>query len=142
VDRYLLAVDAWEAEYQQYYRMPGSAHQMTQEQAKLQENYTAARAELERYVPRARRLCLKYGVRDQWTTLLRIQLGAYAPQQRTTSAIGRNERAAITESLAHLRDAALSTERGEQPASWCDDDESGSRGSSRSLLGRIRDFFF
>src|SRR5690349_24780603 len=91
IERYLSAVDRWEAAYQKYYRMPGSSRVSDDVEAEHRE-YTERRRELEEHLPRARRLCLKHGLRDPFAGLVRISLGRYSPQERSDSAIGRSER--------------------------------------------------
>ena len=101
VERYLAAVDQWEAAYQKYYRLPtfGSLSDDLQSE---QRAYEERRRELEELVPRARRLCLKHQLPDSFTGLLRISLGQYAPQERADSAIARSERTAVTRCLVEL----------------------------------------
>jgi hypothetical protein len=102
VQRYLTAVDAWEAAYQKYYRLPGYAARVNDDLAQEHADYVAARRPLEAMLPRARGLCFKHGLRDPFPTLVRITLGEHAPQQRDTSALGRSERMAVTDVLMQL----------------------------------------
>jgi hypothetical protein len=102
VARYLKAVDAWEAGYHKYYRLARPHQTVSPDLEEAQSAYVAARRELETLVPRARRLCAKFDQRDLWPGLLRIQLGAHAPQTRIASAFGRSERIAIADCLANL----------------------------------------
>jgi hypothetical protein len=102
VARYLKAVDAWEAEYHKYYRLARPHQTVSPDLEEAQSAYVTARRELETLVPRARRLCAKYDQRDLWPGLLRIQLGAHAPQTKIASAFGRSERIAIADCLANL----------------------------------------
>lgn len=104
-ERYLRAVDQWESAYQKYYRMPGFAGKVSRDLESQQREYEVRRRELEQMVPRARRLCLKYRVREPFSGLLRISLGQYAPQQRQDSAISRAERSHAIECLAELYEA-------------------------------------
>jgi hypothetical protein len=102
VQRYLATVDAWEAAYQKYYRLPGYAARVNDDLAKEHADYLTARRPLEAMLPRARGLCFKHGLRDPFPTLVRITLGEHAPQQRDTSALGRSERMAVTDVLMQL----------------------------------------
>jgi hypothetical protein len=102
VQRYLAAVDAWEAAYHKYYRLPGYASRVSDDLEKEHSQYLEARRVLEGMLPRARGLCFKHGLRDPFPTLVRITLGEHAPQQRDTSALGRSERMAVTDVLMQL----------------------------------------
>src|SRR6266568_6792938 len=102
VVRYLAAVDRWEAAYQRYYRMPGWAEKVSADLEAEQREYETQRRTLEEMLLRARRLCLKYQLRDPFAGLLRLSLGRHAPQHRVESAIGRNERIAATDCLVRL----------------------------------------
>jgi hypothetical protein len=101
VQRYLATVDAWEAAYQKYYRLPGVSADLVNEHT----DYLSARRALEVMLPRARGLCFKHGLRDPFAVLVRVELGGYTPQQREISALGRSERLAVTDTLMQL-DAA------------------------------------
>ena len=100
VSRYLRAVDAWESAYKNFARRTGHQSGLSLELDRAQAEYRPARKALEAGVPRARRLGLRYGVRDPWSGLLRVSMGQ--------SILGRNERLAITDCLdqlmAHCRD--------------------------------------
>ena len=117
VQRYLAAVDAWEAAYQKYYRLPGYADRVTGDLAQEHAEYLEMRRVLEALLPRARGLCFKHGLRDPFPTLVRISLGQHAPQQRDTSAIGRSERMAVTDCLMQLSAACQEWPAGAEPAS-------------------------
>jgi len=105
IQSYLEAVDRWEAAYRMYYRMPGSIPTLSADMEPVQRNYEAQRRVLESLAPRTHRLCLKHRLQNPIPGLLRASLGAYAPQQRIDSAIGRSERNAVTECLMQLADA-------------------------------------
>lgn len=94
VSRYLRAVDAWESAYKKFARRTGHQSGLTPELDQAQAEYRLARRALEAGVPRARRLGLRYGVRDPWPGLLRVSMGQ--------SILGRNERLAITDCLDQL----------------------------------------
>jgi hypothetical protein len=98
VERYLAAVDRWEAAYQKYYRLPGYSRDLEDEEREYRER----RRELEAVLPIARRLCLKYDLPHPFAPLVYVTLGAFAPQERTASAIGRSERNAVTKVLLDL----------------------------------------
>jgi hypothetical protein len=125
VGQYLSAVDQWEAAYQKYYRLPGYAGRNAGDVQAEEQAYNERRRELEALVPRARRLCLRYGLKEPFSSLLRISLGRYAPQERMDSVIGRSERTAVAKCLVELHDACqewtFQTESGAEPArkeSW------------------------
>jgi hypothetical protein len=129
VQRYLATVDAWEAAYQKYYRMPGFTTKVSDDLAQEQAAYVQARRALAGMLPRARGLCFKHALRDPFPTLVRITLGEHTPQQRDTSALGRSERMAVTDVLIQLaaacqefpaekRDAPLPTEQRPAGGNW------------------------
>ena len=130
VEEYFRAVDAWEAAYQKYYRLPDRARQITPDLEGVQSAYLAGRKRLEALVPRARRLGFQYGIRDPWTVLLRTTLGEYAPQERRGSAISRSERAQVNQCLVDLAAAC---------EGYAPDDPEDMR---RSWRRRIIDFFY
>lgn len=99
---FLEAVDAWEAEYRKYYRMPGRSSPVSGDLREEQQRYLESRRRLEAMTPRARGLCFKYELRDPWVPLLKANLGEHAPQQRDISAISRSERAAANECIVEL----------------------------------------
>jgi hypothetical protein len=101
---YLQAVDAWEAAYQKYYRL-ASPGRVSPDLEPLHQEYLSARKRLKHCVPRARRLCLKYTLRDPWPAILHINLGSQAPQSGAAPAIGRAERALLAQCLDHLQSA-------------------------------------
>jgi hypothetical protein len=139
IERYLSAVDQWEAAYQKYYRLPGHAAKIRSDLEPEQRVYSERRRELEGMLPRARRLCLKHRLRDPFSGLLRIALGRYAPQHRVDSAIGRNERNEVTKCLVELSDACHDWESaGAEPENGGPEPES-NRGS---LLRRLVDYFY
>jgi hypothetical protein len=130
VDRYFRAVDAWEAAYYKYYRLPDPTRKITPDLAEQEREFTASRKRLEELAPRARRLGFAHGVKDPWTALLRTTLGQYAPQERTGSAVSRSERAQVNECMILLAAAC----EGHPP----DDPEN----ERPSWLQRILDFFY
>jgi len=105
IERYLKAVDQWEAAYQKYYRLPTFGSPISDDLKSEQHEYDERRRELEEMLPRARRLCLKHRLPEPFSGLLRISLGQYAPQQRVDSAIGRSERGMVTKCLVELSEA-------------------------------------
>ena len=129
IERYFRAVDQWEAAYQRYYRLPGSVAQVSSDMAAEQSEYDNSRRGLEELLPSARRLCIKYQLRDSLSGLTRISLGRFAPQEVRGSAIGRSERSAATQCLVELNDAcyewapprergAAAPEPDDEPRSW------------------------
>jgi hypothetical protein len=115
VARYLRAVDEWESAYRKFSHHVGMQRGLSPELDRAQAEYRAARKELEAGIPRARRLGLRYGVRDPWAGLLRLAMGQ--------SSIGRNERAAITDCLDQLMAACKEDENTPEkptggPVSW------------------------
>lgn len=115
VEEYLRTVDEWEAVYRKFYRLNGTGDAVSQDMEEPHRKYLDARKRLEVLIPRARRLSYRYGVRDVWPSFMRTKLGARGPQSRTTSAISRSERAAVTESLARL---AAASEEEVRAAEW------------------------
>src|SRR5262249_1905909 len=136
IDRYLRSVDEWEAAHQKYYRLPGYSRKISQDLESEARDYHGRRHELEEMLPRARRLCYRHRLREPFSGLLRISLGAYAPQERMDSSIGRNERNSVAVCLVELRaltreweaSAAVSAEPKKPPA-------------KESLLQRLVDVF-
>ncbi len=103
-DRYLRAVDAWESEYAKYYRLPVPG-QVSPDLASFHEIYLNARKELQRLLPEAIRLCRRFGFRDVWQAILRVELGAGTPQSGGGGgAIGRGERREIEKCLDQLEE--------------------------------------
>ena len=131
IENYLRAVDGWESAYGKFYRMPRTATVSNDMEAE-QVEYEQRRRELQPLLPRARRLCLKYQLRDPFTGLQRVPLGRYAPHERSDSAIGRSERNIITECLAQLADACRDWPQGGE----------GSQPSRPSLLRRLVSYFY
>jgi len=133
--KYLDAIQAWESAYQKYYRVlaPGVSSDLEPEQ----NAYNAARRELERLLPQARRLCLKYSVRDPWPALLHVRLGARTPQDGFVTAIGRAERTLISQTLDKLESAA----RAQQFAA-AEPMPMTNFPSQRNIIQRVFDFFF
>lgn len=131
VDSYLEAVDRWEAAYQKHYRMPDNSEKVRSDMEAEHKLYRERRRELEAFLPRARRLCLKYDLREPFSGLMRVSLVNFAPQQRIDSAIGRGERNTVTICLCELHDKCTE---------WTA--EESEKKSNRSLLGRVLDFFY
>lgn len=136
VERYLAAVDQWEAAYQKYYRLPTFGSAISDDLKSEQREYDERRRELEPMLPRARRLCLKHGLTEPFSGLLRISLGQYAPQERTDSVVGRSERSAVTMCLVQLEEAC----REWKPAS--EDTPAQPTRSNVPLLRRLVNFFY
>jgi len=138
VEQYLKAVDDWESGYRKYYRLPGYSAKVSHDLEPEHRVYLERRKALEEMLPHARRLCIKYRMRDPFSGLVRISLGRYAPQHRSDSAIGRNERNAATACLVDL--AAASREPGSAnippPAEEAETEPKG------SWLRRLRDYFY
>lgn len=125
VTRYLRAVDAWETEFEK----PGPAMEAPHRE------YVQARRRIEPRIARARRLCLKYGVRDPFPALMRVSLGVTMRQRNAPSAIGRGERNAIAQALVHL--AAASEQPEARPLPQLDEEP----GGRATLTARIRKLF-
>ncbi len=132
---YLDAIDAWETAYQKYYRVlaPGVSSDLEPEH----QAWLAARRQLERLLPNARRLCLKYSLRDPWPALLHVRLGARTPQDGFVTAIGRAERALISQCLDRLDSACRAQERAASEYAPITPPP-----SQRNLIQRVFDFFF
>src|SRR5258706_15341881 len=140
VVRYLAGVDRWEAAYQRYYRMPGWAEKVSADLEAEHREYETQRRTLEEMLPRARRLCLKYQLRDPFAGLLRLSLGRHAPQHRLESAIGRNERTAATDCLVRLSEECRVWEP-EIPGSEAQTD-SEPQPDKPSLFKRLVNYFY
>lgn len=130
-ERYLQAVDDWESAYAKYYRLPTPSH-VSSDLEPYQRTYLERRRALQKCMPRARRMCMKLGLRDPWQSLIRIELGAVAPQAGAVSAIGRGERLVVQQCLAAMEEAAR--RRGEM--------RENASGQPRGILRRIYDLFF
>ncbi|HLJ49348.1 MAG TPA: hypothetical protein VKU01_25215 [Bryobacteraceae bacterium] len=138
VQRYLRAVDAWEAEYSKYYRLPQPG-QVSSDLEPLQRQYTEVRRELEQMLPRARRMCLKLGLQEPWYGIMRIELGSKSPQTPQASAIGRSERNRVVECLDHLEEASHDFREPEDSPSPAPNPPPVEH---RSIFRRIYDWFF
>src|SRR5262245_66251442 len=88
IDRYLRAVDQWEAAYQKYYRLPGYASKISADLEAEERDYHARRRELEELLPRARRLCYRHRLREPFSGLLRISLGVRSEERRVGKEVG------------------------------------------------------
>jgi hypothetical protein len=139
VAHYLQAVDDWETKYYKFYRLARPNQGVSPDLKDAQHAYISARRELEAYIPRARRLCSKFDLRDPWPGLLRIQLGAHAPQVRVASAFGRSERIAIADCLNRLMECCASKEV--QPVCDLPEDEAPGTEPRRNLVQRVIDYF-
>jgi hypothetical protein len=133
-EQYLAAVDAWEAGYRKYYRLPGPGRKVSGDLEGLEKAYVAARKRLASLAPRARGLCFRHGLKDPWTGLLRTSLGQYAPQDRAESAISRTERQQVNECVILLAEACAGFEPGVSPENRQDE--------PRSWLRRLLDYFY
>ena len=136
IDRYLVAVDRWEAAYRKYYRLPRHARTGNHLEAEQRE-YGKCRRELQAMLPRARRLCVRHQMPDSFSGLLRISLGQYSPQERPDSAIGRNERAAVTTRLLELSGACQEWESAGRSADTVEIEP-----ERKSLLRRLVNYFY
>lgn len=136
IEGYFSAVDRWEAAYQKYYRMPGYPPRIDDDLAAEQHDYNRRQRALAALLPRARRLCLRHGVRDSFCGLLRISLGRYAPQERMDSAMGRSERNLATICLIELRSACQEWPEGLETR------EPKTPQPKRGLLRRLIDYFY
>jgi hypothetical protein len=126
VSRYLRAVDAWESAYRKFSQRKGYQPNVSVELDQAQSEYRAARKALEAGIPRARRLGLRYGVRDPWPGLLRVTMGQ--------STIGRNERLAIVDCVDQLMAACRDDTAAEDPPRLVPV-------ALRSYLQRIKNYF-
>jgi hypothetical protein len=130
VTRYLAAVDAWERQHGKSYRLPSRSAQVTGDLETEAAAYRQARTDLEVLVPRARALYHTNGIRDPFNALLRVNLGAAAPQGGTRAAIGGNERTDVARGLVDLIAACAPVGDSAQPEN-----------KSPSRLSRILNFF-
>ncbi len=135
-ERYLRAVDAWESEYAKYYRLPVPG-QVSPDLAGFHEIYLNTRKELQRLLPEATRLCRRFGFRDVWQSILRVELGAGTPQAGSgTGAIGRGERREIDKCLDQLEEAVAAPSSGLRTAGPA------APSRRRGLLGWIHEQLF
>ena len=109
IERYLCAVDQWEAVHRNCcclaaYRIAGTGDPERFE-------FHERRRELESILPRARRLCLKYGMTDPFHQLTRIELRHHSTGARSISAIGLALRAALSNCLMELHAACRREEK-------------------------------
>lgn len=134
--RYLESLDAWEAQYQRYYRVPAPGpNSVSADIEPLHRNHLSARRELQACVPRARRMCLKYGLREPWQATLHIALGARTPLAGAASAMGRAERALLAKCLTDLEAASETYAEAPPPAPI-------PPSPPRGILQRVLDYFF
>jgi hypothetical protein len=134
--RFLEALDAWEAQYQKYYRVPSpGAGSVSADLESLHQNYLDARKDLQKCVPRARRLCLKYGLREPWQAMLHIALGARTPQSGATSAIGKAERTLLAKCMSDLEAASRTYAEPPMPKAI-------PQPRRRGILQGVLDYFF
>jgi hypothetical protein len=131
VDQYLRAVDGWEQGYRRFRDERKAQRVLPPDLEESLSRYVNARQDLTGRVPRSRRLCAKFGVRDPFPGLLRIELAIDLHQVTTSSAVGRNERLAIAECLAELEARCIESEHTEPAAEV----------RRRGFLRRIIDFF-
>ena len=131
VDQYFAAMDAWEAIYKRYYRLPGAA-KVSADLVAEQHEFELRRRDLAELVPRARQLCARFNQPDIFAGLTHVSLGEYAPQERTESAVGASERRGVMACLIELTVACRSEEAGLPP--------SRPAGEKPSLLQRIVGF--
>jgi len=122
VQAYLHAIDAWERQHGQYFRLPGHNHRPTPDLAAELAAFVAAKRALEKLVPRARILYARYGLREPSGLLLSVQLGTRLPS------LSGNERTEIARSLVDLLAA-------------CAGDGAPSRAVAKSVWQRVLDYF-
>ncbi|MFN7920599.1 MAG: hypothetical protein U0Q16_10915 [Bryobacteraceae bacterium] len=102
---YLRALDAWEAAYARFYRMPGTERRISADLEDVHRDYVAAFGALERLTGRAQQLCMRHDIRNPWPAFVRSRPSTQAPQTLAASGVGRNERCAISDCLRQLEDA-------------------------------------
>jgi len=129
-ERYFHSIDAWENAYTKYYRV-STPNRVTPDIEPYHREFLQSKRNLEAYIPRARRLCLKYDLTPPWPVVLRIDLGAHKPQQDRGSALSRGERNAVILCLAQLNEAV----HGVSPHSPAPPNRGG-------ILRRIYELFF
>lgn len=110
IERYLCAVDQWEAAHQNCYCLAGYNIVGNDDPERFE--FHERRRELESILPRARRLCLKYGMRDPFSQLIRIELRHHSNGGRGVSAIGLTLRATLSNCLMELHAACRRGEKG------------------------------
>jgi hypothetical protein len=137
--RYLDSIDAWETAYQKYYRLPTPGSVSSDLEAEHRD-YLAARGELKRMIPNARRLCMRHSLRDPWPALMHINLESTTPQGGFTPAIGRAERGIIAKCLEDLEAASRPVDEAVSPRESPKIDTRIHRGR-RNIFQRIADYF-
>ena len=132
VDQYFRAVDDWETAYRKFYRLPDPHGKNSSDMGPQQAAYDRARERFAAMTPRAKGLSFRHGLRDPWTGILRSPLGQSTPQDHYSSAISRAERSAAIECLLVLAESYAELPKEEAPPEK----------KSRSLVQRLRDFFY
>jgi hypothetical protein len=132
--RYLRAIDDWEAEYSKYYRLP-TPFQVSSDLAPFQRAFLDARRDLEKQLPRVRRMCMRHEIFDPWQIIVRVELGANTPQSGQGAALGRNERNMVVLCLEQLEERSRVDNT---PAL----EKQYEKPRSRGFLRRIVDYFF
>jgi len=138
-ERYLQSVDSWEAQFQKFYRVaaPGPGC-VSSDLEPAHKAYLAARKDLQECLPRARRLCLRHGLRDPWGAMMHINLGAQTPQEGATTAIGKSERTLIARCLVALESASHTPTKAYTPAQ----PEADPAPRRQGVFQRLYDYFF
>jgi hypothetical protein len=105
VSEYLGSLDAWEQAYEDGQRKPGTSLPDPPVLAEAHRRYVTAWRQLAAMVPQARRMCVRYGIRNPWPAFIRSRPSIEGPRNGGGSGVGRNERMAISECLTQLSSA-------------------------------------
>lgn len=105
IERYLCAVDEWEAANRNCYLLSVRMDEVEAQQLE----YQKCRRDLETMLPRARQLCTRYRRSDPFEELLK------AGTEGGESGIARSVRAAVSRALIELHAACTRKERGSLP---------------------------
>ncbi len=104
IERYLCAVDEWEAAGRNCYLLSGYPAASVEEVEEQHLNYQKCRRDLETMLPRARQLCSRYRRSDPFAELLK------AGREEGESGIARSVRAAVSRALIELHTACTRRE--------------------------------
>lgn len=144
VERYIRALDSWETAYQKNYTLGrrGSERSLPADLDAANSEYIAARKVFKSALPRANRIAYKYNLRAPYQALLKVELGVNAVQFQQGSAIGRNERLAITECLMDML-TCCQDEASKAAGSENDSEAKPRKGlrTLRSIRQRIENYF-
>lgn len=109
LDAYFRALDEWEQAYGRFYRI-AMPNQVSADMQPQYQRFEEAKQALKRSMPQAQALCHRYGIRENWSALLRVDIHARTPQTGEAALIGRSERSVATTAITELELALLTGE--------------------------------